>query len=61
MEILSLIYTQLGFDHKRNHNGNRKMGLITNGYKTSLDTEQLHSSILYFCLHEGQFDCILRH
>lgn len=39
MEILSLIYTGLGYDHERNHNGSRKTGLITNGYETSLDTE----------------------
>lgn len=39
MEILSLIYTGLGFDHRRNHNGSRKTGLITKGYETSVDTE----------------------
>lgn len=39
MEILSLIYTGLGFDGKRNHNENRKMGFITNGYEISLDIE----------------------
>lgn len=59
MENLSLIYTGLGFDRKRNHNDNRKKALITDGYETSLDSEQLHPSIPYFCLHEGEFDCIL--
>jgi len=39
MEILSFIYTGLGSDHKRNHNDNRKIGFVTNGYETSLDTE----------------------